>query len=96
MRIRQHVGNVDIQKEGIQTLLMLSKYAAIALSSSLLIGLKGKTAAQAGMIDLVKRTEGKEWGGVTELEALGVIKRLVGTSPSESIVRAVNMATDAL
>ena len=33
---------------------------------------------------------------MTENEAKLVIKRLVGISPSESIVRAVNMATDAL
>lgn len=33
---------------------------------------------------------------MTENEAKLVIKRLVGISPSESIVHAVNMATDAL
>lgn len=33
---------------------------------------------------------------MTENEAIKVIKRLVGISPSERIVRAVNIATEAL
>lgn len=33
---------------------------------------------------------------MTENEAIGVIKRLVGISPSERMVRSVNMATSAL
>ena len=33
---------------------------------------------------------------MTESEAKEVIKRLIGISPSERIVRSVNMATEAL